>query len=53
VVALLLAMGLGYWADQRFDTAPWLLLAGVVLGFASFVLRLWRMRALVEPPPEE
>jgi len=53
VAALLLAMGLGYWADQRFGTAPWLLVAGVVVGFGSFVLRLWRMRALVEPPPGE
>lgn len=57
VVALLLAMGLGYWADEKLDTAPWLLIAGVVLGFAAMVLRIWRMRALVEDtdegPPEE
>ena len=26
---------------------------GVVVGFASFVLRLWRMRKLVEPAPDQ
>ena len=26
VVAMLIAIGLGYWADERFDTEPWLLL---------------------------
>ena len=25
---------LGYWADQRWGTAPWLLLVGAVLGIA-------------------
>ena len=37
---------LGYWADRRFDTAPWLFLLGAVLGitlgfyhFFSVVLR--------------
>jgi F0F1-type ATP synthase assembly protein I len=49
VLALLLAMGAGYWADQKFETAPRYLTVGVVVGFASFVLRLWRMRKLVEP----
>ncbi len=48
VVALLLAMGLGYWADQKFETAPTFLIVGVVIGFGSFVLRLMRMRHLVE-----
>jgi F0F1-type ATP synthase assembly protein I len=50
VVALLLAMGAGYWADQKLDTAPRWLLVGTAIGFAAFVLRLWRMRSLVEPP---
>jgi F0F1-type ATP synthase assembly protein I len=48
VVALLLAMGLGHWADGKFETAPILLLVGVVIGFGAFVLRLMRMRPLVE-----
>jgi F0F1-type ATP synthase assembly protein I len=53
VLALLIAMGLGYWADEKFGTDPWLLMTGVVIGFAAMVLRIWRMRALVEGPPEE
>jgi F0F1-type ATP synthase assembly protein I len=53
VLALLIAMGLGYWADERFGTDPWLLTLGTVLGFAAMVLRIWRMRGLVEDPPEE
>ncbi len=44
VVALLLAMGAGYWVDQRFGTAPRGLLVGTAIGFGAFVLRLWRMR---------
>jgi F0F1-type ATP synthase assembly protein I len=50
VVALLLAMGAGYWVDQKLDTAPRWLLVGTAVGFGAFVLRLWRMRSLVEPP---
>jgi F0F1-type ATP synthase assembly protein I len=46
-------MGIGYWLDERYDTDPWLLMTGVVLGFAAMVLRIWRMRVLVEDPPEE
>lgn len=53
VLSLLIAMGIGYWLDERFDTDPWLLMTGVVLGFAAMVLRIWRMRGLVENPPEE
>lgn len=53
VLALLIAMGLGYWADEKFDTAPWLVMTGVVVGFAAMVMRIWRMRGLVDPPPEE
>lgn len=53
VVALLLAMGIGYWADERYETAPWLLLLGVVIGFGAFVLRIWRLRALVEAQSAE
>lgn len=43
VVVIPIATGLGYWADTRFDTSPWLLIAGAALGFASFVLRLVRL----------
>ena len=43
VFAILIAGGIGYWADGRFGTSPWMLLLGFVIGFASFVLRLFRL----------
>jgi F0F1-type ATP synthase assembly protein I len=53
VFSILIAAGIGYWADERFGTSPRWLLVGVAVGFASFVLRLLRLgRALQAPPPE-
>jgi len=52
VFAIPIAGGLGYWADTRFGTGPVLLLVGLVLGFAAFVLRIARMRRLVEGASE-
>ena len=43
VIALLIAVGFGYWLDGYFDTAPWLLLIGTAIGFASFTVRLIRL----------
>ena len=43
VIALLIAVGFGYWLDGYFDTAPWLLLVGAAIGFASFTVRLMRL----------
>ena len=43
VIALLIAAGFGYWLDGYFDTAPWLLLIGTAIGFASFTVRLIRL----------
>jgi F0F1-type ATP synthase assembly protein I len=51
VLAIVIAAGVGYWADQRFDTEPRWLIVGTCLGFGAFVLRLWRMRKLFDPPP--
>jgi F0F1-type ATP synthase assembly protein I len=48
VFAIPVAGGLGYWADTSFDTGPVCLLLGLVLGFVTFVMRLMRMRKLVE-----
>jgi F0F1-type ATP synthase assembly protein I len=53
VFAILVAAGLGYWADEHFDTSPRYLLIGLVVGFASFLLRLMRMRRLLEEPPDD
>ena len=43
VFAILIAGGIGYWADGYFGTSPWLLIVGFVIGFGSFVLRLVRL----------
>lgn len=32
VGGIIMLGGLGYWADGRFGTAPWLLVTGLVLG---------------------
>jgi F0F1-type ATP synthase assembly protein I len=53
VLSIPVAGGLGYWADSHFGTAPLFLLVGLVLGFASFVLRIVRMRKLVEEPSQK
>lgn len=51
VLAIVIAAGVGYWADQRFGTQPRWLIVGTCIGFAAFVLRLFRMRALFEDAP--
>jgi ATP synthase protein I len=43
VFAILIAAGLGYWADEYFGTTPWYLVIGVVVGFSAFVVRLLRL----------
>ena len=43
VFAILIAAGIGYWLDSRFETAPIFLLIGLAVGFASFTLRLVRL----------
>lgn len=39
-VAFSLPILLGYWADSRFDTSPWFLLAGILLGMV-FMLAIF------------
>jgi F0F1-type ATP synthase assembly protein I len=51
VLAIVIGAGLGYWLDGRYGTSPRWLIVGTALGFGAFVLRLWRMRKLVEGPP--
>lgn len=43
VFAILIAAGLGLWADDHFGTSPRYLFIGTAIGFASFVLRLLRL----------
>jgi F0F1-type ATP synthase assembly protein I len=52
VLAIALAAGIGYWVDRKLGTSPRWLIVGTIVGFGSFTLRLFRMRKLVEPPPE-
>ena len=53
VFSIPIAMGLGYLADHQFGTDPVFLLLGLVAGFASFVIRISRLRALVDEAPED
>ena len=50
VLAIAIAAGIGAWADRRWGTSPRWLIVGSVVGFAAFVLRLFRMRKLLDPP---
>lgn len=43
VGSVLIGCGFGYWVDSYWDTAPYGLLTGVVVGFAAMVLRLVRL----------
>ena len=43
VFAIIVATGAGYWADGALGSSPWGLLAGATIGFAAFVLRLYRL----------
>jgi ATP synthase protein I len=42
VVPILLCLFGGRWLDGRLGTGPWLMLAGVVAGFAAGFLSLFR-----------
>ena len=54
VVAILIASGIGLWADSHFGTSPRYLLIGTAVGFGSFVLRLVRLgRRLQELAAEQ
>ena len=43
VGAVIISALVGYWADGYFGSSPWLMLVGVVLGFAAMVIRLLRL----------
>lgn len=34
---------LGYWADTYFESGPWLLLAGCLLGIVNFFLIIFNL----------
>ena len=41
---------LGWWADSRFKTGPWLLILGAVIGFSVSLLELIRLSNENEDP---
>jgi F0F1-type ATP synthase assembly protein I len=43
-VAFMMALpaGLGYWADSRLGTSPWLLVVGAALGMTGGMMQLFR-----------
>ena len=53
VLSIPIGMGLGYLADRQFGTGPVFLFLGLVMGFASFVFRVSRLRELVDEAPED
>jgi len=53
VLSIPIGMGLGYLADHYFGTGPLFFLVGLAAGFASFVIRMIRLRALVDEGPED
>jgi ATP synthase protein I len=42
-VALVIGYLLGNWLDEKLDTAPWLMLVGVALGFSAAGLDFYRL----------
>ena len=48
VMALVIAVVIGIWVDHRFECEPYGMLSGIVVGFASMILRVMRMSTLGE-----
>ena len=48
VFSILIGAGLGYAADRYFETGPWCMLLGLLLGFVAFILRLVRLGRQIE-----
>ena len=51
-MAVLFGAGVGYWVDWRWDTTPYGVIAGLVIGFAAMVLRLLRLGRELVPGTE-
>lgn len=49
VGSILVATGLGYWFDRHYETTPIGVLVGAAIGFAAFVLRLFRLGRQLHP----
>lgn len=42
-IQMALPPGIGWWLDQRYATAPWLMVVGVLIGFAMAMLELLKL----------
>lgn len=43
----------GYYADSYFDTHPWLLLLGIVLGLAGIIIYLYKLGIQSQHMPQQ
>ncbi|WP_445664846.1 AtpZ/AtpI family protein [Fodinibius sp. AD559] len=41
--ALLVPILLGYWLDSYFDTSPWLLLVGCLIGIVNIFILIFKL----------
>lgn len=48
VASIMIGGGLGYFADDHFDTSPFLLLLGFAFGFGACFVRLMRVKRAME-----
>lgn len=49
IFAIVITMLAGWWIDRHFGTEPAFVLVGAAVGFAAFVVRVWRLRDLMVP----
>lgn len=47
-VAIVLGLAGGWWLDKKLDSAPWLLLLGLLCGIAAGFLNLFRFSARLD-----
>ncbi len=52
VVATCLGGGLGYWADSRLDSLPWLTLIGVLIGNVAGIRNVLRLTRQLDREPD-
>ena len=53
VLAIVISMGFGLWADTHFGTSPVGLLVGLAIGMGAFALRITRLLRETNGPPAE
>jgi F0F1-type ATP synthase assembly protein I len=42
-LSVVISMGIGFWADDYFDSSPVGLFVGLAVGFGAFTLRIWQL----------